>query len=442
MDFVRLGPAYNSAYIPDVLIENYNSLIWTERFQDHGEFELKSFDVDGLKALLPEDTMVSHLDTREVMMVETHEIEDVGEGADARPQITVKGRSATTILESRWIEATYQTTRRMRMAYSATSAACVIIYNVVDNASARDLTRGDTSSATPELNDYAWTTYDVIPNIAVTESVASEGAARWFLLSEGIVWPQLQKILVEADIGLRMIRPVDFLSPGTVVTVNSALASRGQVNRIASPDVKELQFNVYGGVDRSSSVQLSQLQGHLDNPKYLYSGKDYKTGVEIMSGAVDVSDVYRNATEAAYTGWRRRIMPFDGGTPEIPPAPEQPTRPKRNATTAQKNAYEDAMDKWVDDYAAWKNKRAAIISAFRTSQAAAALRVLKEQRRVNMFSGDMSALSPYKYKVHYDLGDTVMLYGDYGMSAKMLVAEYVRTEDNNGDRGFPGLVEP
>lgn len=445
MDFVRLGPAYSTSYIPDALIEGYNSLIWTERFEEPGEFELKSFDVAGLLAALPENTLVSHLETREVMIVETHSIEMVGEGADAQPEITITGRSAYTILEHRWVESTYQTKRSLRRTYSATSALCVLLYNAVDNTSGRDVTRGDTLASTVELNDYPWSTLDAIPNIAVTESVPAEGPLATWYVEEGILWPQFQKIMVDSDLGLRLIRPVDAATPGTVITVNSAIASRGQVNRIFTADIRQLQFNIYAGVDRSAganAVQLSQLQGHLENPKYLFSNKDFKTGLEIMSGAVDVSDVYRDATEAAFSGWKRRIMGFDGGTPEIPAAPEQPQKPKRNATTAAKNAYEDAYDAWVDKYAIWLNKRATIITSFRAAQSKLALVELKLARRVNMFAGDMSDVAPYKYKVHYDLGDLVMLYGDYGQSVKMLVNEYVRTEDENGDRGFPGLVVP
>ncbi len=62
MDLVRLGAAYTTAYIPDLLVEGYNSLIWTERFDAFSEFELKSFDVAGMLSQLPEDTLVSHLE--------------------------------------------------------------------------------------------------------------------------------------------------------------------------------------------------------------------------------------------------------------------------------------------------------------------------------------------------------------------------------------------
>lgn len=441
MDFVRLGERYTTSYIPDRLIEGYNSLIWTERYQAHGEFELKSFDVDGLTALLPEDTLVSHLETREVMRVDTHEVNLVGEGQDATPEITIRGQSATNILEDRFVEAIYQRKRSMRRMYSAASAAAVLLVNAVDNTSGKDLTRGDTAASTPELNDYPWGTQDAIPNISVTESAANEGPVRWYQLQEGNLYPQLMNILLAGDLGLRLIRPIS-PTPGVVLTVKSALAERGIVVRTSVSDVPGLQFNVYGGVDRSATVKLSQLQGHLDKPQYLSSSRGFKTTVEMKSGEIDVSDVYRNATEKAYTGFRRRVMEFDAGTPEIPSAPEGPEPLRRNATKSERDAFYVLLDKWIDDMAVWRNKRAAIINNFREAQSAAALVELKKARRINMFSGDVSINSPYIYKTHYDLGDIVMLHGDYNKTAKMQVAEYVRTEDINGDRGFPGLVEP
>jgi hypothetical protein len=311
----------------------------------------------------------------------------------------------------------------------------------VDNASGKDLTRGDDDPDTKiERNDYSWNTKDVIPNVAVTESVAVETSTRWWQVEEGILYPQLMSILVDADLGLRCMRPVS-PNPATVITVQSALATRGTVVRTANPDVSQLRFDIYQGVDRSSTVQFSRLQGHISKPQHLDSERDYANVVEIKSGEVTLSDVYEEGQVSA-TGWTRKIMDFDAGSPELPPEPEKPAELKSNATAAQKQNRREAMDEWIDDYAKWKNKRDRIVADFKEEQLLAAKRELKKRRRVNMFSGDISALSPYVYQKDYYLGDAVMLFGDYGKSAKMIVDEYVRTEDAGGDRGFPGLVEP
>lgn len=449
MDFVRLGAAYSSAYIPDKLIEGYNSLIWHERFQEPGEFELKTFDVERVSALLPEDTLVSHLETKEVMQVETRSIEMVGAGVDARPQLTIKGRSATIILNHRWVEAYYQEKRSMRQAYSATAAACVLMYNAVDNNSGKDVTRGDPDPEMgwadaddpppPEHNDFPWTTLDDIPNVIVTEAVASEGAAKEFYLEQGPLLSQLTPILLDGGLGMRCLRPV-LPNSTTVITVDTPLATRGTIRRTITPNVGALQFQVYAGLDRSSTVQLSMLQGHILEPQYLTSNQEWKTVVELMAG-IELADVYRPG-ESGLSGWQRKTMGYDAGSPEIPPAPERPEPPGENATAAQILAYKKKVDKWKIKMGKWHTKRDAILTKFRTGSASRALTELNKQRKMNLFAGDISDLSPYKYKVHYDLGDAVMLFGDYGKTAKMIVNEYIRTEDATGDRGFPGLRAP
>lgn len=444
MDFVRLGAAYSTSYYPDQLIEGYISLIWTERFQDPGEFQLKSYDIDRMKELLPVDTLVSHLETKEVMRVETHLIEMDGVGEDATPVITIAGRSAYAILEDRWVESSYQKKRKMRKKYSATTALCVLLWQAVDNNSGVDVTRGyldpDWEDGDPETNNFTWTTLDDIPNVCVTEAVPSEGSTRWWLLEQGPLLDQFQKILVDADLGIRTIRPV-LPNSGWVINVVTTLASRGDVTRTVTPNISALRFEVYAGTDRTNTVKLSQLQGHIDKPQYLESTNRYKTVAEVMSGVVGVADVYRPG-ESGLQGWRRRIVSFDAGTPDIPAAPAKPDDLGKNPTAAQKTQYENDMDKWRTRMGKWRNKRDTIIEDFREEAAKAGQRLLKQHRKLNMFAGDVSDVSPYIFNKDYFLGDTVMLVGDYNKTAKMVVQEYIRTEDVNGDRGIPGLVEP
>jgi Siphovirus ReqiPepy6 Gp37-like protein len=446
MDFVRLGERYTTDYLPeDNLIEGYNSLIWTERFGTPGEFELKTFDLS-LEDYLPEDTLVSHLDTREVMQVETHDIVWVGEGDDAKEELTIKGRSASIILDHRWVESKYQKKRKMRKKYSATSAAAVLLFQAVDNTGGVDVTRGD---ATPDedhtLQDgnYSWNTKDDLPNVAVTEAVASEGKARWWQLEQGPLLPQLEKILAAQDLGIRVLRPV-YPTSDQVITVKTALADRGDIVRTKKDDIPQLRFEIYQGVDRSTGnnkIDFSLLQGHLVKPQYLRSYANYKTGVEVMSDVVEVKDIYRSG-DGALSGWQKRTMGFDAGTPEIPTEPTKPDEPGNNATRETRVDYRKAIDTYHEKMGRWRNRRSNIISDFKDEAEDSALDELKKMRKINMFAADISTLSPWTYKVHYDLGDKVMLYGDRGKTAKMVVAEYVRTDDADGDRGFPGLVAP
>jgi hypothetical protein len=435
MDLVRLGPAYSTSYQPDVLIEGYSSLIWTERFFDHGDFQLKTPNIEETMDLLPEDTLISHLDTDEVMIIENHEI-DVDENENE--ELTITGRSLTSFLEHRFIEAPYRKKRKLRRSYSPTGAAAVLLYNSIDNASGKDVTR---------IEDTAWTTLDRIPNISITDSVVDDGDIRRWWVEEGSLWPQLLKIFQRSDMALRTIRPSSESSAQVMTVTANPLADRGITTRTYTTGITSLRFDLYDGIDRSDSqsdnpiVILSVIQGDLDKMKYLYSNQNYKTAVELMS-SINIGDVYRNATEQGYSGLKRRTMTHDAGEPEVPDPPEKPQQLRKNATKEERDARADAMDKYLDDYAKWKNERDQIYAEFRDDHRDDALRVLRRARRVAQLAGDVSPYTPYQYKEHYNLGDTVSVYGKYKESQKMIVSEYIRTEDSEGDRGYPGLVLP
>lgn len=444
MDLVRLGAPYSTQYLPDALIEGYSSAIWTERFFTPGEFEIKTADVDRMMELLPEDTLISHLDTDQVMMVESHTVED---DEDGNPVLTITGRSLDLMLEHRFVESRYQKRRSMRRKYSPVGALSVLLWQAFANTSGKDVTRGDKDDDTGERNDYSWNTQDAIPNVVITDSAADNGTSKDWFLNEGMLLPQIAKMLTKADLGIRVIRPGSE-SNAQVITVKTNLADRGDVVRTYTTGITAMRFDIYQGIDRSHTseppenrVQFSVLQGDITEAQYARSKKDMKTIVEIMTSA-SIADQARNATERAYTGIRRKVSAIDAGEPDIPDAPDRPEDPRKNATQAEKNAWREAIDNWRDKMTAWRNKRDRIMDAFKEAAIDDAQGELKAKRRLKMFSGNISPMATYQYRVHYGLGDTVSLYGDYDEVQKMIVAEYVRTEDENGDRGYPGLVLP
>lgn len=441
MDFVRLGPLGDTSYRPDVLIKNYSSLIWTERWVGHGEFELKTSDVADVRALLREGTFVSHLETRTVMQVETVEVAVVGDGMDAQPELTIRGREASVILENRHVQSTGKTKRKMRLPYTATEAAAVLLYNSVCNLSGVDVTRGDNKPSTPNIrNNYSWNTRDALPNVVVTESVASEGGSRHWFVEFTDTYSILQKILRKGNLGLRVLRPVT-PTAGVVITVETALATRGTVYREAQADISHLMFNLYSPTDRSQTVVFNDALGHLVSPQYLWSNRDEKTTAVLKADHVPPS-VWVVPGMTHQTGWNRKMVVFDGGSPEIPDEPDEPERPKKNASAEEKDDYEDAMDEWVDAHRAWRTERAEIIADFQADANEEAINQLKKQKKTRLLSADISEASPYRYKTHYNLGDTVSLRGNYGFVEKVVVGEYIRTDDANGDRGFPGFTTP
>lgn len=430
MDLFGLGSPGTSGYMPDPdshsgLIEEYKSLIWTERYQTPGEFELKTSLVMDTMERLPEGQLISIRESREVMMVETH---DVAVDDNGYPELTVKGRSLTAFLEHRHVKAKYGKRRKMLKQYSPTGAALVLIWQAVDNTSGYDVTRE---------GDFAWSTKDAIPNVIVSDSVTGDlGDGRRWWLEGGPLYPQLENILIRGELGFRTIRPE--IASATKVWITSGLSDRGAINRVSETIIQQLCFDLYRGLDRSHTqsvndrVEFKFLQDHIYGANYLWSIKDYKTACQIMSGKGG-DMVYRpDTTDESLEGLFRRVMTFDAGEPE---EPDKPTDPGKNATEAENNQYEE-------DLAEWQNEVDIITDEFLEDAEKDALRALKQQRKVFYFDGDISPLAPYVYKRDYDLGDTISLWGDYNLVQKMVVSEYIRVQDAEGEHSYPGLILP
>jgi hypothetical protein len=441
MEVVRLGEYNNDdpTYLPDMIIEGYTSMIWTERYLEPGEFILTTPYIDETYDALPEMTLISHRETRETMIVESHLITLDENGNE---ELTITGRSVDCMLQSRFLEAQYQKKRKMAMPYTDVDAAMVLIWNSIDNVSGYDVTR-ERKDADPDDDEYhdgdrwPWSDKDAIPNVAVSDSTVrpslilpSWGDAKRWWVREGLMYEQLIKILDQADLGIRTMRPptpIDFGSQR--VRVHYGLGDIGEVVREEWGTYNQLRFDVFQGQDRTvdqdhyPSVVFDVLRGDFEKSSNLWSTKDWKTELEILSGLNLKRDIYRD-DQAGLTGWERRSMLYDAGTPELP----------------------DKPDADVDDYATkiahWRDRRDVIYAEFEEDYDKDGLRELNKYKKIALFSGDISPDASLVYNVDYVLGDKVSLRGRRGLKASARVHEYVRTDDIEGDRGYPGFATP
>lgn len=163
----------NSSFKRKRPVENWNSLIWTERYSKNGEFQMVSHNIAEVLDLLPlgdpldPPTVVSIEDSTVPMIVETHKIEKDKEGIQ---KIVTSGRSFETVLDRR--QAIYKQAfadpagtevagvKRIPKTFSANNAA-VAAYEVIKDI----VVDGDLSSD------------DVIPEITLLNSVGGAGTA-------------------------------------------------------------------------------------------------------------------------------------------------------------------------------------------------------------------------------------------------------------------------
>jgi Siphovirus ReqiPepy6 Gp37-like protein len=390
MDIYRLDP---NTYLPNALLEGYSSMIWTERHVGRGDFELKTAEVFPTMEFLPEGTLLGLRDSPEIMVVETRSISVDAEGLS---ELTIVGKTFETFLENRiLLAAVYNTPWLTTKAYTPSEVVELLLWTYLVNTTGEDPSRP------------AWVIDNKtgLPNVVVTDSTTiSETPQQWWF-EEGAVYPLFQDLMILGDVGIRNIRPNN--TTGDIIRFDtSRTAARGNVIKTTTSNISQIRLDVYNGTDRSrlqssrEPVMFHYDSGHIDNPSYLFSTTDYKTMATISAsfGSVNVYPPSVRERNANATGFDRRVLFIDGG---------------------------DIGDQ---DY-----------NTFVNSLVQKALIELKKHSKVRLFDGAISPVSPYEFRKDYFLGDYVTLLARFGFDQTMRVSEYVRTEDAEGDRGYPGL---
>ncbi len=249
---------------------------------DPGEFELKTSRVNETLKLLPEMSLLTHRETKEVMMVETRSI---GFDSDGHPELTVKGRSLDAFCEHRYLEGAYPKKKyKMAKTYTADEAAVVVLWNCLVNPSENDVTRAG-----------PWTRSlrDKIPDTVVTNSTNTTGNSKRRWLEGGQMHPQLLALLRQDKLGIRTIRPNS--GPGKVATVTTG--DKGTISYFNDTTITSLRWDLYNGVDRrqnqpdTKEIIFHYDSGHINDPSYLFSAADYKTMAFVISSS-GVNRVY------------------------------------------------------------------------------------------------------------------------------------------------------
>lgn len=391
MDVVRL----DSSYLPDGLIEGYRSMIWAERYFTNGDFELVTPKIEATRAVLPEGSFISLLDSKEVMRVETHAIKVNERGV---PELNLTGRTTETFLENRTALGLYREPWNSMKNWTTAEVLAYYLWTYMVETAGQDPSKvGGTHNSN-----------DDIANIVVTDSSTLVEVAKAWSLQEGEVYAQLKDILTLGMLGIRGIRPPG--TTGNVVTFDtSGGGTRGDISRTSVPDISGLRLDVYNGLDRTRFQSIREPvifhydAGHINSPSYLFSIKDWKN-VAMVSSSIGNTEVWPETGTTPPgtppTGLDRRVLYVDGGT---------------------------QGDTLLADFTASVIQKGMVELA-------------KHIRRI-LFDGAIAPDSPYIYGRDYALGDQVSLIAKYGFEAEMLVAEYVRTEDSaEGDRGYPTLI--
>lgn len=269
MDLVTLDDTTRSV---KRTVEEWSSLIWTERYNTLGEFELKSSNIDYHIDLLPRGSYVGIRQSEQPMKVENHLIEIDEQNNQI---LTVSGRAMECVLEDRTngpVLTALGSGNNSGFPVVATNMLTYIVrtlqIHISDVANIIPLAL----CLYPDLTIQAEFSVVGTPNYTIPDEITD-------LLTRTLT------SLKQANYGMRGIRPKG--------------AATGFI------------ISIYNGVDKTSTVIFRTAQGHIRPTSYLFSTKNHKNVGYIST--VNGADRFNAPGDAVtHTGWDRRELTING----------------------------------------------------------------------------------------------------------------------------------
>lgn len=248
MDFFKFNPTGEETFLEHgQIINNIERSMWIERYQSPGEFSLEAQLSTGIREFLPIGSIISHIDTLEVMIVDNHEIQETNQ---EDPKVITTGSSFPSFLENRIVGTSL-----------ARVDPLIAPYILPVNDSWHQIVA--------LINDHITSTFDPddeVSDITAVNSIIGSGTSIEREISRGTVLQEVQNLLKIDDIGFKTVR-------------------RNNFHGISTPNTNIV---IYKGVDRSSSVMFSWKSGDLDSASYLFSQKNKKTSAMVVGQYVYV----------------------------------------------------------------------------------------------------------------------------------------------------------
>lgn len=422
-----------------VVIDRFESMIWTERYSAWGDFELVIFSTLESRSLFQAGTRLAMSESYRVMTVEFVENAIDSEG---RQLLTVKGRSLEAILDDR--------TARNTFADLATTPKWVLTGTPGNIARQifNEICRTNVNFADDEIPFLQLGSLFPPSNIAEPDEVIT------LELSLASVYTAIKEICDAYDLGFRLVRNFD---------------------------ESELYFDIYSGSDRTTlqntlaPVVFSPSLDNLTNTSEITSISSYKN-VAYVFHTVGVQIVTAEGVSVEVEGFERRVMHVDATDIEIPERAytlNQTHQDTINAllnvsaiTAAEKEALSALRDKkrltpanitslnWPTIGNLNPTQRTHLDAARDQSIAYNATEnaymlpklvqrgkeELAKNRSLSAFDGELPGNSPYKYNSMYNLGDLVEMRNSDGVTNQMRVTEQIFVSDNEGERSYPTLT--
>jgi hypothetical protein len=398
----------DSKFQPVNLIENYESLIWTERYDKAGDFQLVSSDIAATVKALPKETCVSLRDSTVPMLIEFHKIEKKGNDQ----KVTVIGRSfdACALERRASVKEPFGSTTKSAWVVSAAkeSDAAYVAMRTVLGDTARY--QGSTLVLSP-IAAAVSPTYDPIPQIDLTlpadYGVAAWSATKYYMLNDLVSYGGNYYLATSLNGNLNQVptlsptywtlttatKSYEIKTGNLYTTVMELLVSNNRGLKSVRPDQNgtKVGVEIYNGADRTSTVVFDARLEQLDNATYLL-GAQGSANVAYFYGYLGSQQVLKTAAPEP-SGMDRRVLVMDETS-------DQSTNP-----------------------AAVRYTRG-LVELYKNNPTA-------------LFDGEVAQQVAQGYNTSYFLGDLLKLTGDYDLSQNVRVVEFIRSADAQGEKAYP-----
>ena len=265
----------NANFQNEEVVDQFSSLIWSERWREFGDFDLSIFNTRANRVRLSRGTMLACNLSKRVMMVET--IEDKLD-SDGKPMLHVTGRSIEAILEERGNRRSGILSGGVIGDWNVTNPPATIIRSAFDM-----FCRSNTILPADNLPNLA--TGSLYPPSTIAESPDPISLVNGF----ESLYSMFTTLSKTYGLGFRLVR---------------------------SPVTNKFHFDVYAGNDRTTSqasvnpIIFSPSLENMTNVTQLTSIEKYKN-VAYVLGKNGSLVVYDASASENTTGFDRRVLMVD-----------------------------------------------------------------------------------------------------------------------------------
>lgn len=377
----------NRKFETQVIVDGFESFIWTDRYRTPGDFELYMPVSDLIMPYALEQNYVWQKNSDRLMIIEDIYIDT---DAEIGPHITLSGRSLESLLERRVV------------------ADRTIISGNLQNGIKKLLDENAISPSDPSR---------VIPGLRFVESKESNVTKLTCELN------LLGETLLEVIEGQCELNDLGF-------------------RIVFNEDLGTFDFSLYYGEDRSYDQERNPWVVFSPNYDNLLSSQYYSSSRELKTAAVAAGNIsYEYGQQIVMvdakptlSGLDRREMFVDGSDIEMPD-PQVDEDAIRESMEQYEDITEAEIQAAID--AAWEHAISIANAGYQQQLLEKGKEEVSRTFTTETFSGEIEAVRQYVYNRDFFLGDVVQIRDEYGREASSRITELIMSHDVNGESLIP-----